>query len=119
MDKQEEMLGSFAPQEKPYEVTFPRQGWEEAPSGMLARGTYHAKAQFIDDDKQCHLEYEYNLGTLFFFLSCVVLFIFMVCFRSTLNDRQLSARPGRIRIKKRKKKKKNRRTLSLLLARWV
>ena len=56
------MLGSFGPQEKPYEVVFPRQGWETAPDGMLARGSYTAKSQFIDDDKQCHLEYEYAFG---------------------------------------------------------
>jgi len=60
--KDEEMIGSFGPQEKPHEVVFPRQGWEEAPSGMLARGTYNAKSQFIDDDKQNHLEYEYTFA---------------------------------------------------------
>jgi Rho GDP-dissociation inhibitor len=57
--KEDEMLGSYSPVEKPYEVVFPRQGWEEAPSGMLSRGSYTAKSQFVDDDKQCHLEYEY------------------------------------------------------------
>jgi len=57
--KEEEMLGSFGPQAKPHEVTFPRHGWEEAPSGMLARGDYKAKSKFIDDDKQEHLSYDY------------------------------------------------------------
>jgi len=57
--KQETMIGSFAPQKEPYTVVFPRNGWEEAPQGMLARGSYKAKSQFVDDDKQCHLEYEY------------------------------------------------------------
>lgn len=57
--KEEEMLGSFPPQAKLHEVTFPRHGWDEAPSGMLSRGSYTAKSKFIDDDKQCHLEYEY------------------------------------------------------------
>ncbi len=56
------MIGSFGPQEKPHEVVFPRQGWETAPDGMLARGSYTAKSQFVDDDKQCHLEYEYAFG---------------------------------------------------------
>jgi hypothetical protein len=38
------MLGSFPPQTKLHEVTFPRHGWDEAPSGMLSRGTYTAKS---------------------------------------------------------------------------
>jgi len=57
--KEETMIGSFAPQEQPNVSTFPRSGWEEAPKGMLARGKYKAKSQFIDDDKQVHLEFEY------------------------------------------------------------
>lgn len=59
VSKDDEMIGSFSPVEKPYEVVFPRNGWEEAPSGMLARGSYTAVSKFIDDDKQTHLEYEY------------------------------------------------------------
>jgi len=57
--KEETMIGSFAPQKETYATTFPRNGWDEAPSGMLARGNYKAKSQFIDDDKQIHLEFEY------------------------------------------------------------
>lgn len=57
--KEDEMLGSFAPQAAAHEVTFPKQGWEEAPKGALARGKYNAKSKFIDDDKQTHMEYEY------------------------------------------------------------
>jgi len=57
--KDETMIGSFPPQKDSYKSTFPRVGWEEAPKGMLARGKYKAKSQFIDDDKQVHLEYEY------------------------------------------------------------
>jgi len=57
--KEEEMLGSFPPQAKAHVVTFPRHGWEEAPSGMMTRGTYTAKSKFVDDDKQTHLDYEY------------------------------------------------------------
>lgn len=53
------MLGSFAPQAATHDVTFPRHGWDEAPSGMLSRGKYTAVSKFIDDDKQNHLEYEY------------------------------------------------------------
>lgn len=52
------MIGSYAPAKEPYVSTFPRNGWDEAPSGMLARGKYKAKSQFIDDDKQSHLEFE-------------------------------------------------------------
>lgn len=53
------MLGSYPPQEKPFEVTFPRFGWDEAPSGTLARGSYKAVSKFVDDDDQCHLQFEY------------------------------------------------------------
>lgn len=59
VDKSNEMLGSYSPVEKPYEVVMPRNGWEEAPSGMLARGSYTAVTKFVDDDKQTHLEFEY------------------------------------------------------------
>eukprot|EP01114_Cavostelium_apophysatum_P011696 TRINITY_DN260_c0_g1_i1.p1 TRINITY_DN260_c0_g1~~TRINITY_DN260_c0_g1_i1.p1 ORF type:complete len:206 (+),score=56.21 TRINITY_DN260_c0_g1_i1:75-692(+) len=60
VDKSDTMIGSFAPQFDPYTSTFPRNGWEEAPKGMVARGKYKAKSQFIDDDKQVHLEFEYH-----------------------------------------------------------
>jgi len=56
---EKEMLGSFGPQKDPHTVTFPRRGYEEAPSGTLARGKYKAKSRYLDDDKQCHLEYQY------------------------------------------------------------
>ena len=58
--KEDEMIGSFGPQSDPHVVVFPRHGWDEAPSGMLARGTYTATSRFLDDDKQKHLEYEYS-----------------------------------------------------------
>ena len=57
--KEEEMLGSFPPQSDPHVVVFPRHGWEEAPSGMLSRGSYKGRHKFVDDDGQTHLEYEY------------------------------------------------------------
>jgi Rho GDP-dissociation inhibitor len=60
--KEEEMLGSFPPQGEAHVVVFPRHGWEEAPSGMLARGNYKGKHKFVDDDGQCHLEYEYTFA---------------------------------------------------------
>ena len=34
---------------------------EEAPSGMLARGTYNVTTAFVDDDKVRHLEFLWNL----------------------------------------------------------
>ena len=43
--KDQQMIGSFGPQVQAHEVTFPRHGWEEAPSGLLSRGSYTAKAQ--------------------------------------------------------------------------
>jgi len=59
---QTEMLGSYGPQAAPHEVIFPRLAdqWEQAPSGMLARGSYHAISRFVDDDKDRHLEFEYS-----------------------------------------------------------
>src|SRR3990167_9950377 len=58
--KDEEMLGSFGPQKDPHTVTFPKQGWDQAPKGALARGNYTAKSVFTDDDKQTHMQYEYS-----------------------------------------------------------
>jgi len=60
VNKDELMIGSYAPQKQAYVSTFPRNGWDEAPSGMLARGKYKANTKFIDDDKQVHLEYDYS-----------------------------------------------------------
>eukprot|EP01115_Flamella_aegyptia_P008765 TRINITY_DN3662_c0_g1_i1.p1 TRINITY_DN3662_c0_g1~~TRINITY_DN3662_c0_g1_i1.p1 ORF type:complete len:203 (+),score=91.86 TRINITY_DN3662_c0_g1_i1:51-659(+) len=59
VSKDEIMIGSYAPQKDTYTSVFPRNGWDEAPSGMLARGKYKANSKFIDDDKQVHLEYDY------------------------------------------------------------
>jgi Rho GDP-dissociation inhibitor len=62
VDKQATMLGSFGPQGDAHVVVFPRHGWDEAPSGMLARGDYKAKSSFSDDDGVEHLSYEYTFG---------------------------------------------------------
>jgi len=59
MAKDEMMIGSFGPQETPYVFVMPRQGWEETPKGMLARGNYKANSKFVDDDNVIHLEYDY------------------------------------------------------------
>lgn len=60
VDKTEEPLGSYAPntKEKPYyEKNF---GAVEAPSGMLARGSYSAATKFVDDDKMVHLAFNWS-----------------------------------------------------------
>nr|XP_033789348.1 rho GDP-dissociation inhibitor 2 [Geotrypetes seraphini] len=58
VDKAEFMVGSYGPREEEYEYMTPA---EEAPKGMLARGTYHNKSCFTDDDKHDHLTWEWNL----------------------------------------------------------
>ena len=58
VDSMEEMLGSYGPSEEPHERTFPA---EEAPKGTFARGHYQIHSKFIDDDKTCHLDFEWTL----------------------------------------------------------
>ena len=55
LDKTQEVCGSYSPntQDKPYYVK--EFATEEAPSGMLARGTYEATSKFVDDDNVTHL----------------------------------------------------------------
>merc|ERR1712196_278349 len=61
VDKTEEMLGSYGPDlEKVNTIMLPKRTFETAPSGMLARGTYEAKASFVDDDKATHLEFGFT-----------------------------------------------------------
>ncbi|MFJ6574230.1 hypothetical protein ACIQNU_43250 [Streptomyces sp. NPDC091292] len=57
------MLGSFVPQIAPSEVSLPRNGWEQAPSGVIARGSYTAKLALVDDDgtKQAELEWAFKI----------------------------------------------------------
>ncbi|KAE9371274.1 putative Rho GDP-dissociation inhibitor [Stipitochalara longipes BDJ] len=60
VSKDQEMLGSYAPnteQVPSYTKTFAE---EVAPSGMLARGHYTALSTFIDDDKKQHLNLEWS-----------------------------------------------------------
>ena len=60
--KVDEMLGSYAPDPaKTNIVIFPRREWENAPAGMMARGTYTCKTEFVDDDKNTHLTFSYKL----------------------------------------------------------
>jgi len=57
VDKTEEMIGSYGPNNDPYEKKFLV---EEAPSGMLARGHYEAKSKFIDDDGVTHIGWSWS-----------------------------------------------------------
>lgn len=60
VDKIDEPLGSYAPntKQKPYyEKVFTE---VEAPSGMLARGSYSAVSKFVDDDKNEHLSFPWT-----------------------------------------------------------
>ncbi|KAK6495453.1 hypothetical protein TWF481_003471 [Arthrobotrys musiformis] len=59
VDKTDEMLGSYGPnneQTRFYSKTLPI---EVAPDGLLGRGTYSAKTRFTDDDKKVHLEFDW------------------------------------------------------------
>lgn len=58
VSKDTDMMGSFAPNaKKTYEFPFSE---DTVPDGMLARGKYVAKCQFIDDDGKVHLEFSYG-----------------------------------------------------------
>ncbi|XP_028311888.1 rho GDP-dissociation inhibitor 1 [Gouania willdenowi] len=59
LDKSDYMVGSYGPrpaQEYEFLTTM-----EEAPKGMIARGTYNIKSKFTDDDKHDHLSWEWSL----------------------------------------------------------
>ncbi|KAF7698177.1 rho GDP-dissociation inhibitor 1 [Silurus meridionalis] len=59
IDKSDYMVGSYGPRPNEYEFLTPL---EEAPKGLLARGTYSIKSKFTDDDKHNHLSWEWNLN---------------------------------------------------------
>jgi Rho GDP-dissociation inhibitor len=58
VDKSNFMVGSYGPKSELQSFTTPK---EEAPTGMIARGTYHIKSLFTDDDKNEHLKWEWKL----------------------------------------------------------
>lgn len=58
VDKQNNMVGSYGPKMELQSYTTSA---EQAPSGMLARGTYVVKSIFTDDDKNEHLKWEWQL----------------------------------------------------------
>jgi len=58
IDKMNYMVGSYAPKEEPHSYLTPV---EDAPSGLLGRGSYTVASLFTDDDKNEHLKWEWNL----------------------------------------------------------
>jgi len=59
--KDVEMLGTYPPKNEFAHVDLPRTEWNEAESGMLARGEYTAKMDFVDDDNKTHLSFDYKI----------------------------------------------------------
>ncbi|BFU20926.1 Rho GDP exchange inhibitor, putative [Entamoeba histolytica HM-1:IMSS-B] len=55
----EEMLGSYPPKNEFNALELPKNDWNEAPTGMLARGEYKSNVKFYDDDKVTHLQFDY------------------------------------------------------------
>eukprot|EP00010_Vexillifera_abyssalis_P009437 CAMPEP_0201545664 /NCGR_PEP_ID=MMETSP0173_2-20130828/2109_1 /ASSEMBLY_ACC=CAM_ASM_000268 /TAXON_ID=218659 /ORGANISM="Vexillifera sp., Strain DIVA3 564/2" /LENGTH=189 /DNA_ID=CAMNT_0047954127 /DNA_START=242 /DNA_END=811 /DNA_ORIENTATION=- len=64
--KDTEMLGTYPPSNDFKAVEVPRNDWNEAPTGAMARGEYKSKMEFTDDDlekneKPAHLSFEYKI----------------------------------------------------------
>ena len=55
----EEILGSYPPKNEFQALDIPKNDWNEAPTGMLARGDYKSNVKFCDDDKVTHLQFDY------------------------------------------------------------
>jgi Rho GDP-dissociation inhibitor len=58
VDKMTHMVGSYPPKEELHSFIT---NFEEAPSGMLARGEYSVSSLFTDDDKTEHLKWDWTL----------------------------------------------------------
>ncbi|XP_074866694.1 rho GDP-dissociation inhibitor 3 isoform X1 [Carettochelys insculpta] len=58
VDRDVYMMGSYGPRAEEYEFLTPP---DEAPRGVLVRGTYHIRACFTDDDRTEHLSWEWHL----------------------------------------------------------
>jgi len=58
VDKMTHMVGSYAPKTEVQSYLTPP---EDAPSGMMKRGTYTIHSLFTDDDKNEHLKWEWSL----------------------------------------------------------
>ena len=59
VDKTNLMVGSYGPKSEAHVFQTPP---EEAPSGVMSRGTYILKSKFLDDDKNIYLEWEWALA---------------------------------------------------------
>ncbi|XP_051124843.1 rho GDP-dissociation inhibitor 1-like [Andrographis paniculata] len=57
VDNTKEMIGTFSPQADSYSHEMQE---ETTPSGILARGSYSARTQFVDDDNRRYLELNYT-----------------------------------------------------------
>lgn len=57
VDKMTHMVGSYPPKTENQSYTTPQ---EDAPSGVMARGTYSVHSLFTDDDKNEHLKWEWT-----------------------------------------------------------
>ena len=60
VEKNEEVLGSFAP--VPSKLYVIELAQEETPGGMLYRGEYKGKSMFIDNDGIVHMQFEYTFN---------------------------------------------------------
>ncbi|CAL8304916.1 unnamed protein product [Merluccius merluccius] len=60
VDKSSYMVGSYGP--KPGQELEYLTPLEEAPNGLLARGTYNIKSKFVDDDRNVLLAWDWNLA---------------------------------------------------------
>merc|ERR1712080_297435 len=58
VDKQTYMVGSYGPKKEMQSWSSPL---DEAPKGMIYRGTYKISSKFIDDDKVVHLAWEWEM----------------------------------------------------------
>lgn len=58
VDKMTHMMGTYAPKSDVQSYHTPM---EDAPSGLLKRGTYVIQSHFTDDDKNEHLKWEWQL----------------------------------------------------------
>lgn len=56
--KENVMIGSYAPRKEHYIY---KSDEEDAPKGMMARGTYKVQSQFLDDDKTVHAEFSWKI----------------------------------------------------------
>jgi hypothetical protein len=58
VDSASHMMGSYGPKEEEQSFTTPV---DEAPKGMVARGTYKMSCEFRDDDKNSYLQWSFNI----------------------------------------------------------